>query len=222
MHKDKLWERANNFGNSELVEGKRLIENPELKSAILKIQTKYNLPLHIEKNVIFFESPIYTSWMGWEASDKKTKIEKDKRRKKISQEVKELMDKFKIRSVYFGSLFNTILIGDDFPSYQTKGFPTFKYRPNEDGEWVHECIITPETDLKNPLILDTIKQWQAGRIKKPPLPIKNGKVKDWRPVWEWKNRHPDVSDREIAEMLHVNRVTVSRALEKLNKEYATK
>lgn len=118
---------------------------------------------------------------------------------KIFPRSKRINEKL-IRSVYFGSLFNTILIGADFPSYQTKGFPTFKYRPNEDGEWVHECIITPETDLRNPL-LDTIKQWQVARIEKPPLPIKNGKVKDWRPVWEWKNRHPDVSDREIAEML---------------------
>jgi hypothetical protein len=83
-------------------------------------------------------------------------------------------------------------------------------------------VITVETDLGNPLVLDTIKKWQDDRRSNPPSPIKVGKEKDWRPVWEWCKRNPDVTHKEIAEKLKCHRVTVSRALERLDKEYATK
>ena len=82
------------------------------------------------------------------------------------------------------------------------------------------CIVTLETDLRNPLVLKTMRYWQGhGRIG-PPAPVTVDRMKDWRPVWEWRNRNPDVSDREIAEMLGLHRVTVSRALERLDKENA--
>ena len=101
------------------------------------------------------------------------------------------------------------------------GFPSFSAIKDKNGKLKFQCIITPETDLGNPAILNAIRHWQVLHREEIPHPqhARDNKRKlDWRPVWEWRSRHPDVSDTEIAKMLGKNRVTVSRALEKLDKE----
>lgn len=221
MSKDKFWTRAESYGISELVEWNRHLENLKLKKDIVEIQAKMKLPLCLRDNLMDYEDPIYIEWMGWDEKNKVIKNNKNKRRKKLINEVTKILDKYYVPAQYFGSLFYFVLTGKQSEGYLTKGFPSFTYHRDENGEWKHKCIITPETDLENPLILDIIKDWQIARQTKIPLPIKRGKSKDWRPVWEWKKRHPNISDREIADMLHLNRVTLSRALEKLNNEYAT-
>jgi hypothetical protein len=222
MDQGKAWNRANNIGNAELLEFQRYIENEALREDVYKLQTKMSLPLSLKSNMVFFEDPIYIHWMGWDESNKTIRSEKIKRNKKVTKEVRKILDKYQIPPHFFGSLFSFVVRGEQVHTYQTKGFPDFRYYRHEDGDWKHECIITPETDLGNPLVLDNIKEWQEKCRTNPPAPIKIGRTKDWRPVWEWRNRNPGVPDHEIAKMLKLNRVTVSRALTQLDKRYATK
>ncbi len=222
MNKNKAWNRANNFGNAELLEFQRYIENKTLREDIRKLQAKVSLPLSLKGDKVSFEDPIYVDWMGWEEPNKTIKNEKIKRNKKVVREVKKILDKYHIPPHFFGSLHSFVVTGEQVYTYQTKGFPEFKYYRHADGNWKHECIVTPETDLGNPLILENIKEWQNSCRTNPPAPIKIGKTKDWRPVWEWRSRNPGVSDHEIAKMLKLNRVTVSRAMAQLDKKYATK
>jgi hypothetical protein len=222
VEKAKAWNRANNFGNAELLEFQRYIEDQALKADVYRVRAETSLPLSLKSKKVFFEDPAYVDWMGWDDSNQVIKDQKDKRRRKVVRAVRKLLDKHKIPSHFFGSLFNFVVTGEQIYTYQTKGFPYFTYRRHEDGEWRHECVITPETDLGNPIILENIKEWQKRCKSEPPKPIKIGRRKDWRPVWEWRNRNPDIPDHEIARMLKLNRVTVSRALAQLDKKYATK
>ncbi len=222
MNKDNQWARANNFGNAELLEFRRYLENQVLKDEVNKIRAKTFLPLYLKSGKVFFEDPIYVNWIGSHESNKKAKSEKVKRVRKVVKSVRKMLIKYGIPAHFFGSLLNFVLIGEQIHTYQTKGFPQFTYNRHEDGEWRHECVITPETDLGNPLVLENIKEWQKTHKNKPPFPVKIGRRKDWRPVWEWRNRNPGVRDIEIAKMLGLNRVTVSRALNNLDNIHATK
>jgi hypothetical protein len=130
------------------------------------------------------------------------------------------MVRFGIPQKFYNSLHRMVIMGNRNPEYKSMGFPSFKFYKDKDGKLVHECIITPETDLGNPLVLNFIRQWQARQRDDVPHPgpaQNNKRQLDWRPVWEWRNRHPDVTDAEIAQVLGKNRVTVSRALERLTK-----
>jgi hypothetical protein len=226
-NKDKLWRRANNYGNAELLEFQRHIKNKELREDVRKTRTEASLPLSLKSGKVFFEDPTYIDWMGWEELNEAVKSKKDKRRRKVIKRVRGILDKYKIPSHFFGSLFDFVVTGESTHSYQTKGFPYFvhgadKFQSNDFAEWKYLCIITPETDLENPLVLENIKEWQLRYKNIPPQPIIVGRKKDWMPVWEWRKRNPDVSIGEIAKLLKVHRVTVSRALNQLDKVHTTK
>jgi hypothetical protein len=218
MDKDKAWIRANNFGKAELLEFQRYLENKTLKEDVRKIQAKMSLPISLSKKT-FFEDPAYIDWMGWRESNVTVKSEKDKRRRKVSKEVKKILAKYKIPTQFSGSLFHFVVTGEHNHTYKTKGFPDFTFNRHEDGEWRYECIITPETDLGNPLVLENIKEWQRTHKSRPPLWNMIGRKKDWLPVWEWKKRNPDIIDDEIAKMVGVSRRTLFRALRNLDRTH---
>jgi hypothetical protein len=221
MNKDKAWIRANNFGNAELAEFQRYLKNKNLRNDVHIIQAKTSLPLTLKSGKVFFEDPAYVDWMGWDESNTTVKREKLKRLRKVTKDVNNMLDTYKIPSHFFGSLLGFVVTGDRINTYQTKGFPNYTFNRHEDGEWKHECIITPETDLGNPVILKNIKEWQRIYKNKPPLPIMIGRKKDWTPVWEWRNRNPSIPDSEIAIMTGVNRITLVRALRQLDKMHGT-
>jgi hypothetical protein len=82
--------------------------------------------------------------------------------------------------------------------------PVSRSRQLGDGTVKHELIITPETDLDNPLVREFIKLWQEEHRDLPPQPqpvLGNTRKLDWRPVLEWKKRHPWVTHGEIDAML---------------------
>jgi hypothetical protein len=225
MKKDKQWQRATSIGQAELLEFRRYIENDGLKRDVSKIRAEVSLPLSLNSNKVFFEDPLYIEWMGWGEVDKTKKNQKENRRKKVANKVSRMLRKYEIPKHFFGSLFNFVVTGQNTHTFQTKGFPNFIHGPhNIEGYagWEYLCIITPETDLENPLVLENIKDWQRVHRNRPPSPIKVGRKKDWRPVWEWRSRNPSISDKQIAEMLNLNRVTVTRALNQLDKKHATK
>jgi hypothetical protein len=76
---------------------------------------------------------------------------------------------------------------------------------------------------------DTVTRWQKIFLDhaqhdfwdRPPQPkpMKNNPRKlDWTSVWEWKQKHPGITDEKIAELLHYNRVTITRKLNEFAKD----
>jgi len=210
-------ERISGFMEADKMEWERIISNSELRKAILVIQSKYGLP--IPANRLF-------SWYGWEEPfdiDRQTgKLifgELGQRREHLEEDVKKIAHIFNVPDKWVSSLDRMITLGGNFPDHLGAGFPSFQ-AIKENGRFKFECIITPETDLGNPLVLYIIKQWQANNKNEPPQPQKmrgNTRKLDWRPVWEWRKRHPGVTIEEIAKLLGRNRVTVNRALMSLDK-----
>jgi hypothetical protein len=82
--------------------------------------------------------------------------------------------------------------------------PKFEISKDHEGNWEWRCIITPETDLTNPIYLKMIQDQQKQYTGDPPKPIKD-KMKprklDWRPVYEWYKRHPLFTIEEIAKKI---------------------
>ena len=77
--------------------------------------------------------------------------------------------------------------------YRGLGFPDGIAYRDADGNVHHELIITPETDIDNPLVIEFIQDWQERHRPKPgtlglvPLPKipDNAKENDWRPLIEY-------------------------------------
>lgn len=227
---EKIEIRVHGFINADIVEWQRHTENPDLVREVKKTQKSYGLPVPITRGVKHISARDVFDWMGWrEPVDIDTTTgelilgPKSQRREKLRSVVNDLMIRFEIPSKFYDSLHSMVVVGDERLHKLSAGFPSFSFRKDTNGKLVHMCTITPETDLGNPVVLDFIKQWQVlHRDEIPsPQPMRGDKRKlDWRPVWEWRNRHPDVSDVEISKKLGKNRVTVSRAFEKLDKENA--
>lgn len=225
---EKSESRAWAFANADAVEWQRQIENPDVLREIKRIQQHYGLPVLISQGIKHISAREVFDWMGWrepieinETTGEVILGPKSQRRENLESEINVLITRFGIPIKFFNSLHQLIVVDSNGPDYKSMGFPSFNFYKDESGKLVHECIITPETDLGTPIILDFIRQWQIlqrDEIPHPKFMRDSSRQLDWRPVWEWRNRHPDVSDAEIAKMLGKNRVTVSRALEKLDKE----
>ena len=102
------------------------------------------------------------------------------------------------------------------------GFPGFRIT-YKDGKGNIEPAILPETDLGNPIVIERLKliRDSLNQPDLPPQPIitnKHGKL-DWRPVWEWHNRHPDVSLLELALRLYRPYQSIRRAMAYLDDCY---
>jgi len=219
MPKDlKSWARVKKFGQAELTEWRRLLEHPQLQRELGEIRAEFGLPLQLEGSRPLFEDRAYAAWMGWDDQATTGDEHLSERGTRLLQRARRLLREHRIPSQYFGSLWSFLMTGCERPSYRSGGFPAFKFEKNENGTWEPICIVTPETDLRNPLVLETIQNWQRKAKTSPPLPVQVGRKMDWRPVWEWHHRNPEVTHGQIAQMLRRNRVTVSRALERLDKE----
>jgi len=82
--------------------------------------------------------------------------------------------------------------------------PKFEIYKDDEGNWKWRCIITPETDLTNPMYLEMIQSQQKQYAGDPPKPIKdktNPRKLDWRPVYEWYKQHPLFTLEEIAKKI---------------------
>lgn len=212
---EKQWRRVRSIGRGELAEWDRLIADPDLTHAIKAIRTEFGLPLVLKGKEVWFEDPSYQKWMG---VDEDQDSPKALQRRKLVAEVDRLMDAHGIPRHLWGTLFAYVVLSRK-GTYQTGGFPEYTWRVRN-GQREPIAVLTPETDIHNSLVLESLSYWQARYRATPPKPKLIGKRKDWRPVWEWSKQHPSVSHREIASALGLNRVTVSRALEELDKEHA--
>jgi len=97
-------------------------------------------------------------------------------------------------------------------------FPESRSYQLPDGGERHELIITPDIDITNRLILNHIVQWQREHVAQPPRPQPmrgDSRKLDWRPVLEWRKRHPSFSHEDIAAMLGYRSDTVRKKLAEL-------
>lgn len=104
------------------------------------------------------------------------------------------------------------------------GFPALQ-AVYKDGEFIaFRPVIGTDTAIHNPIVLKVLRDEQRDFLMQsdpPPAPqpmIDNPRKLDWRPLWEWHKRHPDVTLNEIAKKLNYNPVTVRRKLAELDSD----
>jgi hypothetical protein len=190
---------------------RRFLDNQEFESDLRNLRTRFNIRINSVLKIA-----------GWfDAQTPETLFQ-------FSEKVKELSEKYDIGAKWTDRFWKEIWQVNDRIKEQTgmesfrgwSGFPVGRVT-RKGTEIIHELIIKPETDIDNPLVIEFIKAWQRNRRNDPPMPIQsqeNPRKLDWRPVWEWRKRHPGVSYAELAEMLNYHPVTVRRALTLLDKE----
>lgn len=223
---DKAEERYSSYVAADRVERQRLFENTELLKEVKKLQVDFGLPLDPQGKVYPSGKQI-ADWYGWdepiEVDKSGRKViygPKGQRRERLKKEIKALAKRFNIPNKFLSSLKNLVVANNYGYQLFSAGFPSIRFDKDRDGNLVQELIVTPETDLGNPIVLEFIRDWQKDQLDtlSCPQPIMRGRRLDWRPVWEWKKRHPDVTYKEIAPHLHRNSTNVRKALAALDKE----
>jgi DNA-binding transcriptional MerR regulator len=209
----KYEKRAWGFLEADISEWQRITENPILRAAVCRLQMEYGFPLSDVRAVM--------DWMNWLEP---IEIDKEKgelvfgfygmRRQELDQKLKHLEKEFDISARWSDSLRSWVISGREGPNTLRLGLPGINFH-KEDGKLIPNLIVTPETDISNPLVIEMIKIFQEKFNDPPPQPqaIKDSHNKmDWRPVREWRKRHPDVPYKDIARMLNYNLTTIKRAL----------
>lgn len=179
-----LWERINN--------------DPDFIRAKHEIQARYGLPLPYD---IRLNSRKWTRWIGYE---EKPTSQAAKRGQAFLSDVRALFKKFEVPEAWHDDLIAEIAGRSYYHSLEPWSSPKFELYKDNEGNWKWQCIITPETDLTNPMILDLIQRQQKNYAGDPPKPIKdknNPRKLDWRPVYEWHKRHPLFTLEEIAKKI---------------------
>lgn len=89
----------------------------------------------------------------------------------------------------------------------------------KDGDFI---VVTPETDIRNSLVIEYIEAWQKAVLERQPIPqpqkIKGSRKLDWKPVWEWSAKYPQVTRKEISQRLNRSYTQVKRKLKELDEE----
>lgn len=177
----------------------RITNDPEFIKAKREIQARYGLPLDydIRRN--------NTEWIRWMGEDEKPTSKEAKRGQAFLKDVHALFKKFEAPESWHNDLVSEIagqvIYGHSSDPWSS---PQFKIYRDDEGNWKWQCIITPETDLTNPMYLEMIKSQQKQHAGDPPKPIKdklNPRKLDWRPVYEWHKRHPLFTLEEIAQKI---------------------
>jgi hypothetical protein len=180
-----LWDRITNA--AEFIERKH------------EIQGRYGLPVNYD---IRFNN---REWIGWLGYDEKPTSQKAERGQAFLRDVSALFKKFEVPEGWYEDLIAEIA-GQVIYSHSSEiwSSPKFEVYKDDEGNWKWRCIITPETDLTNPMNLEMIQSQQKQYAGSPPRPAKdkmNPRKLDWRPVYEWYKRHPLFTLEEIAEKI---------------------
>ncbi len=203
------WKQAERKLDSSIVGGEsyweRVNSNPEFLSEVHKIQQEYGLPLPFDIRLN------WAKWFNWTGIEEKPTSQRAKRGRAFYEDVNDLLKNFNIPEGWREDFISRIAGQGLFHSLDVGMSPTFILHNN--GKW--ECIITPETDLTNPFILELIQSQQKSHAGNPPKPFtdKNDSRKlDWRPVYEWYKAHPLFTIEEIAQKIGYKSQTVRKKL----------
>ena len=177
----------------------RITNDPEFMKVKHEIQARYGLPLNYD---IRLNNREWIRWMGY---DEKSSSQISKRGRAFLSDVHALFKKFQVPEAWHDDLISEIagrvIYGHSSDVWST---PKFEIHRDKEGHLKWQCIITPETDLTNPMYLNMIKEQQKKWAGDPPKPVKdknNPRKLDWRPVYEWYKRHPLFTLEEIAKKI---------------------
>jgi hypothetical protein len=194
---DKVEASVKGFSIAGQVEWDRLTENPEFLQEIRRLQVKYTPPYQGENLYEILE--------------------------RLSDDVFDLCKKLGAGYYIYEAVHEMVASRSaEPPALGLVHFPEIRQYEIE-GKIYQEIIITPDTDLTNPDVIDYIRGWQSSQRRKPPMPLpkrENSRELDWRPLWEWSMRYPDISREEIARMLNYNPDVLRRKLRDLDKPYS--
>ena len=169
------------------IELQRIIEDRILQRDMMKLNQKYRFP---HKN--------WWDFYDWYFEDKEGR--------KFRSDLMQLFEKHSIPRKWQENIRAKITkVG--FEIIHAYEFPQVSYNRNGDVE----INITRDTDLSNPLVLNYIKHVQKLSLK-PPEPKYVGRKLDWAPLYEWKIRHPFVTNKDIAKALSLSEGYVRRKL----------
>lgn len=199
---DKGKERLKNFKDAIEGEWQRLTDYEEIKEAIRDFRRKHGLRNGIKTNrgIIYYGD-------GFKQSILYSEFDEFAKRFNIPPEFKKTFEAL----VLCGFEDDNLYYWND-----RRHTPRFREQYN-DGKIIYECILLPDTDIDNPLIMEQIRQWQIEHREKPPRPIKSRTKKrgsDYSPVREYRMRHPDVSLKWIAKELGVTHRSLINAMHK--------
>jgi len=190
----------------------RISRDPHYLKAKRRIQARYGLPLSFD---IRLE---YKKWLDWMGAGEKPANQRAKRGKAFLHDVSVLFKKFEVPEAWHSDFIAEIAGLSSDQSLDEPSGPRFNLYLDNNGILKWECIITPETDLTNPLILELIQREQKEYAGDPPKPAKDKsqpRKLDWRPVYEWHKRHPLFSIAEIANKINYAPQTVRRKFTEL-------
>lgn len=177
----------------------RITNDPEFIKVKHEIQARYGLPLNYD---IRLNNRDWIRWMGY---DEKPTSRIAKRGQAFLSDVHALFKRFEVPDSWYDDLIAAIA-GSFVYGYSQDiwSSPKFEIYKDNEGNWKWQCIITPETDLTNPMYLNLIQEQQKAWAGDPPKPAKdknNARKLDWRPVYEWYKRHPLFTLEELADKI---------------------
>ena len=130
--------------------------------------------------------------------------------------MESLMAKHKLKDDWY-DMFVTYIIRDDvftIPA-QILGLPYMTLNKNARGNWNWVIVTPPEVNLSSEITSRMLAWLREAVEDRPPQPQPmqgNTRKLDWQPVVEWHKRHPNVTQDEIARMLHRRPDTVRHKL----------
>jgi len=196
------WKKAEQKLDDRIAGGasfwERINSDPDFLRAKGKLQAKYALPLDYDIRLH------NKAWRDWSGVGEKTTSPRAKRGRDFYADVEALLKKFDVPAAWHTDLIAAIAGESIYHAQEVSSSPTFELNFDDHGKLKWRCIITPETDLTNPMNLDLIRTQQKQYAPAPPQPVKdkrNPRQLDWRPVYEWRKKYPLFTFEELAEKL---------------------
>ena len=174
------------------------MNDPEFIKAKREIQARYGLPVSFD---IRFNN---TEWIRWMGYDERQTSKTEKHGQAFLKDVRALFKKFEVPTSWYDDFIAEIAGQSYGHTLEVWSSPKFEIYKDDEGNWKWRCIITPETDLTNPMYLEMIQSQQKQYAGDPPKPIQdktNPRKLDWRPVYEWYKQHPLFTLEEIAKKI---------------------
>jgi hypothetical protein len=178
------------------------------------LQARYGLPLPYD---IRLEKKKWLAWMG---AGVKPANKQASRGREFLKDIHALFKKFEVPDDWQADFIADLAGSSSNAPDAMQGAPTFNLYVDGDGNRKWECIVTPETDLTNPLVLELIQRAQKEFAGDPPRPSKrfdDPRRLDWRLVYEWHKTHPLFTIEEIAEKINRTPQAVRREFKEFEK-----
>jgi hypothetical protein len=191
----------------------RIQRDPGFVAAKRRIQKRYGLPLPFDIR------HHYRRWQTWLGRAGKRNGARKKRGESFLSEVQTLLKYHQVPDAWYPD-FIADIAGRASNQVGEIKLPRTSFYQDAQGEWKWECILTPETNLTDPFVLEAIQNLQKEYAGDPPAPVPdlNDRRKlDWQPVLQWHRQHPLFSIAEIAGRIGYAPATLRRKFRKIER-----